>query len=79
MQRTKRVSVKFFLLCSFPVVQTEDRRMKIELTVRGDTVYIDDDFEFRGLKKLTVYSRKIVGNNNTVHLTVSELNLQIVT
>ncbi|CAK8686997.1 unnamed protein product [Clavelina lepadiformis] len=52
-----------------PITQTPSNEFKIELTIRGDIIYMDDDVNFQGLKKLEIYARKLISNGNTLTLT----------
>ncbi|CAK8691898.1 unnamed protein product [Clavelina lepadiformis] len=71
--REIHLSIAYQLLANntqwkFPVTQTLQSESFLELSVRGDTVYLDQNVNFKGLRKLTVKARKFVSNGKTLTL-----------
>ncbi|CAK8674628.1 unnamed protein product [Clavelina lepadiformis] len=52
----------------FPIKNVTSNESLLELVIRGDSVYIDQDVTFQGLKKLSIYARSLVSNGNTLTL-----------
>ncbi|XP_078485709.1 uncharacterized protein LOC100176654 [Ciona intestinalis] len=54
---------------AFPLTQSTSTKSTMTLTVRGDTVYVDQPvINFQGLKSLTIKARNIISNEGTLYL-----------
>ncbi|XP_076825050.1 uncharacterized protein LOC143470670 [Clavelina lepadiformis] len=57
----------------FPVQHSTASEAPYEVIIRGDTLYLDDDVTWQGLKKLKILARRMIANNKKLTLKAPEV------
>ncbi|XP_076807519.1 uncharacterized protein LOC143450744 isoform X2 [Clavelina lepadiformis] len=58
---------------NFPINHTTSSEVSLELTIRGEVIFVDQDISFQGLKKIEIYGRRMVSNDKTLNFTAPKV------